>query len=58
MPFYERMADHCTCEPGRASDGSEHGPCEYCEQTSERERYEAHQRPPEPADFGDDSYAD
>ena len=25
-------ADRCTCEPGRASDGSEHGPCAYCEE--------------------------
>lgn len=27
--------DHCTCEPGRAHDGSEFGPCEFCEAEAE-----------------------
>jgi hypothetical protein len=25
------MTDHCTCRPGRDHDGSEFGPCEFCE---------------------------
>jgi hypothetical protein len=29
-------ADHCTCRPGRDHDGSEFGPCDYCE----RQAYE------------------
>ena len=24
--------DRCTCIPGRAADGSEHGPCAWCEE--------------------------
>jgi hypothetical protein len=30
-PYAAPKPDHCTCEPGRAHDGSEHGPCAYCE---------------------------
>ncbi len=35
------VADRCTCEFGRASDGSEHGPCVYCEDAPYREAAEA-----------------
>lgn len=44
--FHER----CTCEPGRASDGSEHGMCAYCEDADRNAEIEAsneaHARPP------------
>lgn len=30
----------CTCQPGRASDGSEHGLCEWCEDEPYREAVE------------------
>lgn len=29
------MSDRCTCPYGRDTDGSEFGPCEYCEAVSE-----------------------
>lgn len=32
------MADHCTCRYGRDHDGSEFGPCEYCERVADEER--------------------
>ena len=28
--------DRCTCQSGRASDGSEHGPCAWCEEMAWR----------------------
>lgn len=32
------MADHCTCRSGRDFDGSEFGPCEYCERIDDEAR--------------------
>lgn len=31
------MATRCTCRPGRDYDGSEFGPCEYCESFADEE---------------------
>lgn len=35
------MTDHCTCRPGRDHDGSEFGPCEFCERVSDNDRAQA-----------------
>lgn len=34
----DASGDHCTCRTGRDYDGSEFGPCEYCERISDEER--------------------
>jgi len=36
------MRDRCTCQSGRDSDGSEYGPCAWCEDAPFREMLEAH----------------
>ena len=33
--------DFCTCRQGRDYDGSEFGPCAYCESVADRERHDA-----------------
>lgn len=35
------MNRHCTCRSGRDTDGSEFGPCEWCEDAPRRELNEA-----------------
>jgi hypothetical protein len=47
--------ERCTCQPGRASDGSEHGPCAWCEDAPFRDLISIHAEgdPPEPEDLED-----
>ncbi len=35
------MTEHCTCRSGRDYDGSEFGPCPYCERKADEERAQA-----------------
>lgn len=40
-------ANRCTCQSGRDTDGSEFGPCEWCEGAEAREHDETFAEPPE-----------
>lgn len=36
--YDDMMRQGCTCQPGRDHDGSEFGPCSYCEAVEHQER--------------------
>lgn len=46
--------DHCTCETGRAHDGSEHGPCGFCEARSDADHARSRKPTPGPWQIKDD----